>query len=180
MNMKTEPTHAPVTERHRELASKLFAMSPEQTRCQLLAASEAEAVAKATADCKINTNVRLFDLVRFMRAELHEADLITDEEYVWLCAEAPMAHSKQGGSPSPRRLEDYDDLHAQLRDMTDQFFGVSQQLAAAQVDSRRLRNALGPVAEKLERVCAVIYPNGIPEAVMVMLHTARVAMKGTP
>lgn len=58
----------------------------------------------------INTNRRLFDLVRFMRSELHEADLITDEEYSWLLSEAPMA--KGGGSPSPRRLEDYDRVKA--------------------------------------------------------------------
>lgn len=57
----------------------------------------------------INTNVRLFDLVRYMRSELHEQDLITDEEYAWLCG-SEMASSKQGGSPSPRRLEDYDGL----------------------------------------------------------------------
>lgn len=60
----------------------------------------------------INTHVRLFDLVRFMRAELHQADLITSEEYAWLCMEAPL--SKGGGSPSPRRLEDYDDIRARL------------------------------------------------------------------
>lgn len=58
----------------------------------------------------INTNVRLFDLVRFMRSELHDANLITDQEYGWLCAEAPMA--KGQGSPSPRRLEDYDEVKA--------------------------------------------------------------------
>jgi len=58
----------------------------------------------------INTNVRLFDLVRYMRSELHEAELITDAEYAWICAEAPMA--KGQGSPSPRRLEDYDEVKA--------------------------------------------------------------------
>lgn len=58
----------------------------------------------------INTNRRLFDLVRFMRSELHEADLISDEEYSWLLSEAPMA--KGSGSPSPRRLEDYDQVKA--------------------------------------------------------------------
>ena len=63
----------------------------------------------------INTNVRLFDLVRFMRSELHEAELITDQEYGWLCAEAPMA--KGQGSPSPRRLEDYDEIRAKMRRM---------------------------------------------------------------
>jgi hypothetical protein len=61
---------------------------------------------------KINTHLRLFDLVRFMRAELHQADLITDEEYAWLCMEAPM--NQGAGSPSPRRLEDYDELRAKL------------------------------------------------------------------
>lgn len=44
--------------------------------------------------------------------ELHAANLITDEEYAWLCMEAPLA--KGGGSPSPRRLEDYDDIRAKL------------------------------------------------------------------
>ena len=61
----------------------------------------------------INTNVRLFDLVRFMRSELHEAELITDNEYAWLCAEAPMAQGQ--GSPSPRRLEDYDEIRARCK-----------------------------------------------------------------
>jgi hypothetical protein len=58
----------------------------------------------------ISTNVRQFDLVRFMRSELHDADLITDDEYAWLCCEADMANSPKGGSPSPRRLEDYDSI----------------------------------------------------------------------
>ena len=63
----------------------------------------------------INTNVRLFDLVRYMRSELHKAELITDDEYFWLCAEAPMA--KGDGSPSPRRLEDYDEIRAKMKRM---------------------------------------------------------------
>jgi hypothetical protein len=63
----------------------------------------------------INTNVRLFDLVRFMRSKLYEAELITDREYIWLCAEAPMA--KGQGSPSPRRLEDYDEIRAKMKRM---------------------------------------------------------------
>lgn len=40
---------------------------------------------------EINTNTRLFDLVRFMRSELHDAGLINDNEYFWLCSDAPMA-----------------------------------------------------------------------------------------
>ena len=62
----------------------------------------------------INTSYRLFDLVRYMRSELHQAELITDEEYGWLCAESEMATSPKGGSPSRQRLEDYDELRAQL------------------------------------------------------------------
>ena len=58
----------------------------------------------------INTSKRLFDLVRYMRSALHEGGLITDQEYAWLCFEAPMAHSESGDSQSSRRLEDYDDL----------------------------------------------------------------------
>ncbi len=61
----------------------------------------------------INTHVRLFDLVRFMRSELHQAELITDEEYMALCA-GPMALSHRGGSPSRQRLEDYDELAVKL------------------------------------------------------------------
>ena len=63
----------------------------------------------------INTNVRLFDLVRHCRASLHEEGLITDKEFVWLCAEALMATSPSGGSPSARRLEDYDQLRERIK-----------------------------------------------------------------
>jgi hypothetical protein len=62
----------------------------------------------------INTNVRLFDLVRYSRAELHHEGLITDEEYAWLCVNAPMATSPKGGSPSRQRLEDYDEIRAKI------------------------------------------------------------------
>lgn len=65
----------------------------------------------------INSNVRLFDLVRFMRSELHQAELVSDEEYSWLCAESELATQPGGGSPSRARLEDYDELEAKHRDM---------------------------------------------------------------
>lgn len=73
-----------------------------------------EELAELKKGAKINTHVRLFDLVRYQRAELHEAGLITDAEYAWLCAEAPMSKSPKGGSPSRQRLEDYDELRAKL------------------------------------------------------------------
>jgi len=76
-------------------------------------------LAAAKAECErlrakqpIATDLRQFDLVRFMRQELHAANLITDEEYGWLCMEAPMARGN--GSPSARRLESYDRLNAEL------------------------------------------------------------------
>lgn len=98
----------------------------------------------------INTHVRLFDLVRFMRSELARANLITEEEYAWLCFESPMARGE--GSPSPRRLEDYDDLRAQLatleaserkahyerEDARQSLEYCREQLAAAQADKERL------------------------------------------
>jgi hypothetical protein len=62
---------------------------------------------------RIYTHKRMFDMVRYMRAELHEANLITDAEYGWLVGEAPLA--KGQGSPSPRRLEDYDELNERLQ-----------------------------------------------------------------
>ena len=62
---------------------------------------------------KTLTNQRLFDLVRYMRSELHDAELITDEEYVMLASE----HA------SVQRLEDYDALRAKL----DSFAGGGQQ-----------------------------------------------------
>ena len=78
----------------------------------------------------INTNKRLFDLVRYQRSELHAEGLITDEEYFWLCAEADMA--KGGGSPSPRRLEDYDEKYSKFK----------EELAAVTDERDALKHAL--------------------------------------
>ena len=50
---------------------------------------------------EIITNDRLFDLVRYARAILHAADLITDSEYVWLC-------SRNQGEPSQLRAANYE------------------------------------------------------------------------
>jgi len=83
----------------------------------------------------INTNKRLFDLVRYQRSELHGEGLITDEEYFWLCAEADMA--KGGGSPSPRRLEDYDEKYSKFK----------EELAAVTVERDALKAANDAVAD---------------------------------
>jgi len=81
----------------------------------------------------INTNKRLFDLVRYQRSELHGEGLITDEEYFWLCAEADMA--KGGGSPSPRRLEDYDEKYSKFKD---KLAAVSAERDALKAEKERL------------------------------------------
>ncbi len=60
-------------------------------------------------------NVRLFDLVRYMRSELHEADLIDLHEYAWLCGQCELAQGD--GSPSPRRLESYDRVRARIKEL---------------------------------------------------------------
>lgn len=61
----------------------------------------------------IKTDVRLFDLVRYMRSELHQAELITDDEYAWLCSANP-GEDTADGSPSRERLETYDELRLEL------------------------------------------------------------------
>lgn len=89
------------------------------------------------ASCAINTNVRLFDLVRQMRAPLHEDDLITDEEYFWLCGGCEMANSPEGGSPSPRRLEDYDVLSEKLQAMRE---AIKEAISALQTSAFVMQN----------------------------------------
>lgn len=54
------------------------------------------------------TETRLFDLVRYCRGELHEAGLITDQEYADLVT---------AGSESARRLENYDELRAKIAEL---------------------------------------------------------------
>lgn len=75
----------------------------------------------------INTSLRLFDLVRYLRSDLLHAELITEEEYGWLAFESPMATSPKGGSPSRERLEEYDQLRATVATLTK----AGDQLAAA-------------------------------------------------
>lgn len=78
----------------------------------------------------INSNIRLFDLVRYSRNDLHHGQLISDEEYFWLCAEAEHATAPEGGSPSRQRLEDYDELRNQLSLLNSQY--------AAQVETTKI------------------------------------------
>lgn len=53
-------------------------------------------------------NLRLFDLVRHQRSELHQAGLITDEEYTYLVGQ---------GNTSVKRLESYDHMRAKLAEI---------------------------------------------------------------
>jgi hypothetical protein len=63
-------------------------------------------------------NDRLFDLCRYQRSELFEAELIDSEEYFFLMHDCPLARGS--GSPSPRRLENYDSIRENLKTVTEQ------------------------------------------------------------
>jgi hypothetical protein len=63
------------------------------------------------------TERRLFDLVRYMRSELQDAGLITMGEWTWLTTGAT-PDVPGAGSPSRKRLEEYDELAARLAAMT--------------------------------------------------------------
>jgi len=53
---------------------------------------------------------RLFDLVRYQRAELHQEGLVSDEEYASLCTGGSIGN----GAWPVRRLEGYDSIKADL------------------------------------------------------------------
>lgn len=74
----------------------------------------------------INTSERLFDLVRYMRSELHEGGLITDQEYAWLCAGDPMATSPTVGSPSAQRLEEYGEMVDRIKQLESEIFDLKK------------------------------------------------------
>jgi predicted nucleic acid-binding Zn-ribbon protein len=90
----------------REMSDKDYAelWKPHENLRKQLAAAEAE--------CE-----RLFDLVRYQRAELHEAGLITDDEYAKLA-------SAQG---SVQRLEGYDALRAECERLRAEVASLKQE-----------------------------------------------------
>jgi hypothetical protein len=121
----------------------------------------------------INTNVRLFDLVRYSRAELHHEGLITDEEYAWLCANAPMATSAKGGSPSRERIEDYDEIRATVARLEAEKRGLEEAIGNMKPLLNRYHYAtlemveasnggdldvIGKAADKLREVCIDAQP----------------------
>lgn len=75
-------------------------------------------------------NARLFDLVRYMRQSLHAEELVSDEEYSWLCYGSSLAKGDE--SPSPRRLEAYDELRRRTA-------LLERELTAAQAEITELR-----------------------------------------
>lgn len=76
---------------------------------------------------------RLYDLVRYQRAELHEAGLITDEEY------AAMMSDK---GASRKRLEAYDDLRTALAAKERENGELKAKLADAEAGSKEFHRAL--------------------------------------
>ncbi len=84
-------------------------------------------------------DARLFDLVRYQRGELFEADLITEEEYSWLLSESPLA--KGSGSPSPRRLESYDHVRAKIVSLETALKEIATQLLSEEMDDHSSEHA---------------------------------------
>ncbi len=120
-----------------------------RTELETMRRERDEAVAKQP----INTSLRLFDLVRFMRSELLEKELIDEDEYSWLCYGSEMAiDTKKGGSPSRARLEEYDQLRTSL--------------ASAERDKARLESACRRIAKDVLKV-------GLAETVGDCIKVAR-------
>ncbi len=71
-------------------------------------------------------NQRERDLLRYCRCELHQAGLVTDEEYTEMLNWG--SNGPGGGSPSARRLEDYDQLRASLAQSKAQVDGLRQRM----------------------------------------------------
>jgi hypothetical protein len=84
-------------------------------------------------------DARLFDLVRYQRGELFEADLITEEEYSWLLSESPLA--KGSGSPSPRRLESYDQVRAKITPLETALKEIAKQSISDEMDDHSSEHA---------------------------------------
>ena len=110
---------------------------PGDPQCDLAYTGFERIKARCKEREKINTHTRLFDLVRQMRTTLHAENLITDEEYEWLSGGAPLATAKTGGSPSPRRLEDYDDLRARIAALDGLLLAQVNQTKLARADRDR-------------------------------------------
>lgn len=75
----------------------------------------------ACANDVLAENARLFDLVRYSRAELHDAGLITLKECTYVLAAGSKAAGASGDGPTParhvgavRRLEGYDEIRARM------------------------------------------------------------------
>jgi hypothetical protein len=80
---------------------------------------------------------RLFDLVRYMRAELHEKNLITDDEYAWLCLESPLSDY------SVKRLQDYDAATARASAAEQLADELAEALDSLQVVATAVREQVG-------------------------------------
>lgn len=102
-------------------------------------------------------NQRVIDMLRFCRSELHEAELITNDEY---------AEIVQLGSASARRLEDYDELRTRLAaaeselvewreygEVTTGVFGsMRETYKTALAENERLRVLADGLAKALEQI----------------------------
>lgn len=101
---------------------------------------------------------RMWDLVRVQRHALLDANLITRDEYAELLA-AETSSQPGTGSPSPRRLESYDEVRAKLEQ--------------AETTAAQLREAIRPLVEFAEH-CRV------HSASLLLTHKATAALEAVP
>jgi hypothetical protein len=85
-------------------------------------------------------NVRLFDLVRYMRAELHDEGLITDSEYVAIEME----------KGSVKRLEDYDNAQSELSALRKELEGAIRERDACHECWDNFRETVSEVIPDME------------------------------
>lgn len=107
--------------------------------------NEDKAVTEAKAPLR-RDDPRLLDLVRQMRAPLHEDGLITDQEYADLAAV---------GSISARRLETYDDMRVKLA-LADALRDAAQR----SIYNWKYGGFVGPEIAKLESALAAYDAEG--------------------
>jgi hypothetical protein len=105
-----------------------------------------------------NSHKRLYDLVRYCRANLHQAKLITDEEYARLV---------ETGSVSARRLEDYEQaIAAATKELADELKSTTTQLATERHNAAAAQQSL---VDALKYIAAGEHADEAPEIAQAAL-----------
>jgi hypothetical protein len=97
------------------------------------------------------TNERLFDLVRFMRVELYNLEMISEEEYAWL------SHEDKRARGSAERLTAYAGSRRRLRKRGRRIAELERSLKARNEKIVELAGTtVEPVGEFGEKLAAVL------------------------